>query len=544
MINRRLLSLAGSVWGPIALGTLMAYVVTALWIAQAFVVAMGLNALIEDDFPQLLRYLLIALLIILVRGVLIVWRQVLTVSLGMRTRRHLRELLVHRVAELGPAHMSTQRAGIIRSTLIEGVDGLDPYYSSYVPQLVVTATVPIGLLLWMGWYSPWSAVAVAVCIVIAVVVPQRFDNKLVVAGRERWEAYSSLSADYLESMQQIETLRSLGATERRHQNLESRTWQLYRSTMRSLKISLVSTGLIALGTQAGLALAVVLAVREPHAATHLFLVLLLSIECFRPVQELAKAWHAGYLGVTAADGLDAILSPTPPVPDHGTRSSEWSVGKPPAIELRDVSMAYPQSDAPALTGLNLSIPAGQVVALTGPSGCGKTTVQRLITRSLDPTAGQVTLDGVDIRDLRLAEMPGIVTVVSQDAFLFTGSVTSNIALGVPPESIKKEEVLQAARAAGLPSELLDVELSDNGKQLSGGQRQRVAVARALYRQTPVIVFDEATSHVDSATAAHISSTIGRLKGDRTVIVITHGSAELAVADQVIDLSKERTQHNA
>lgn len=544
MINRRLLSLAGSVWGPIALGTLMAYVVMGSWILQAIVVARGLNDLVAGDFPGLVRCLLIAMLVILVRGVLMVVRQMLTVSLGMRTRRHLRTLLTRRVAELGPAHMSTQRAGVIRSTLIEGVDGLDPYYSDYVPQLLVTATVPIALLIWMGCYSPWSAVAVAVCILVAVVVPQRFDNKLIVAGRERWEAYSSLSADYLESMQQMETLRSLGAAGRRHAGLESRTWELYRTTMQSLKISLVSTGLIALGTQAGVALAVVLAVRDPQSASHLFLVLLLAMECFRPVQELAKAWHAGYLGVTAADGLDAILSPTPPVPDEGTRSNEWSVGTPPGIEIRDASVTYPGAGTPALTGLNLRIPAGQAVALTGPSGCGKTTVQRLITRSLDPSSGSVSLDGVDLRTLRLAEMPGIVTVVSQDAFLFTGSVTSNIALGVPPESIKKEDVLQAARAAGLPSELLDVELSDNGKQLSGGQRQRVAVARALYRQTPVIVFDEATSHVDSATAAHISETIGRLKGDRTVIVITHGSAELAVSDQVIDLSKERTQHHA
>lgn len=542
MINRRLLSLAGHVWWPIAGCALMSYVVTGTWIAQAVLVAQGMNALVDDDRGRLIACLVGAAAIIVARAGLLIGRQVLTTALGMRARRHLRGLLVTKVAELGPAFMSGQRAGVVRSTLVEGVDGLDPYYSGYLPQLLVTATVPPVLLIWMAGLSPWSAVAVAICIIIAFIIPQRFDSRLLDAGRDRWVAYADLSADYLESMQQMETLRSLGATERLQASLDERTWGLYRTTMRSLKISLVSTGLIALGTQAGVALAAVLAVQrfgaDPQLASSLFLVLLLAAECFRPVQELAKAWHAGYLGITAADGLDAILTPRTPVPDNGRSDRSWSDSAPPAIALSAVQYTYPGAEKPAVALRDIHIAAGEAIALVGPSGCGKTTIQRLLTRTLDPSSGAVTFDGTDLRDLPLARVRQTVGVVSQDCYLFSGTVARNIALGTPDdEPIDERKVRHAALEAGLPLELLTVELSDNGSRLSGGQRQRVAVARALYRRTPVLIFDEATSHVDEATAQHISDTIGALRGSHTIVVVTHGTAELRAVDRVIDLAE-------
>ncbi|MBC2682222.1 ATP-binding cassette domain-containing protein [Corynebacterium sp. 4HC-13] len=545
MINRRLLSLAGHVWWPIAGCALMSYIVTGTWIAQAVLVAHGMNALVDNDRSRLLLCLGAAAGVVLLRAGFMIARQALTVALGMRARRHLRGMLVKKVADLGPAFMSGQRAGVVRSTLIEGVDGLDPYYSGYLPQLLVTATVPPVLLIWMANLSPWSALAVAVCIIIAFVVPQRFDSKLLDAGRQRWAAYADLSADYLESMQQMETLRSLGATQRRQLALDGRTWGLYRSTMSSLKISLVSTGFIALGTQAGVALAAVLAVErfgaDPGMASTLFLVLMLAAECFRPVQELAKAWHAGYLGITAADGLDAILRPVPPVPDEGHKEMRWTDVAPPTIAVTSVSYIYPGADSPAVQLDDLIVHSGEAVALVGPSGCGKTTIQRLITRTLDPTTGTVTFDGTDLRDIPLARVRETVGVVSQDCFLFSGTVARNIALGTPEgEGIDEVRVRRAAKDAGLPLDLLDVELSDNGSRLSGGQRQRVAVARALYRGTPVLIFDEATSHLDESTARHISHTIAGLRGSHTIVVVTHGTAELAAVDRVIDLAALNT----
>jgi ATP-binding cassette, subfamily B, bacterial MsbA len=212
------------------------------------------------------------------------------------------------------------------------------------------------------------------------------------------------------------------------------------------------------------------------------------------------------------------------------------------LRIEGVSFAYAQ-DEPVLHGIDLAVGAGEVVALVGPSGAGKSTLVDLLPRFHDPTEGRIILDGVDLRDLRLADLRALYGIVAQETILFHDTVRSNIAYGLPQAS--PAEVEAAARAANahdfiaaLP-EGYDTVLGERGLRLSGGQRQRIAIARALLRNPPILILDEATSALDTESERAVQEAIEELMQDRTVIVIAHRLSTVRRADRIVVLEGGR-----
>ena len=245
----------------------------------------------------------------------------------------------------------------------------------------------------------------------------------------------------------------------------------------------------------------------------LLMVVMAGIEVFRPQRDLRSLLHNGMMGLSAAQGIFAVLDAEPLVKAnrHAARANDAIQ---PSIEFENVTFAYPEAHQPSHQMLNLKVAPGERVGVVGPSGAGKSTLLKLLLRTYDPSEGTVKLGGKDIRELHVDDLYGAIATVSQDAFAFHGTVEDNIRFGNPDAPMHAVE--QAARDANalefiekLPNGF-DTVIGERGIRLSGGQRQRLAIARALLRDAPVLVLDEALSAVDARNEAAIQQALDRL----------------------------------
>lgn len=530
MIHRRLLQLAGAVRGAILALAAVGLVLSALHVTFAVLVGLVVAALVRggpavgDGAVGDVGGPLTALAVVaLVRAAVIWARESLTTRIGVTVRIRLRSRLLDKVADVPEAE---RRAGRTAATVIDGVDGLDAYYTRYLPQLVVVLLVPAATVVIVTALAPAAGLALAVAAAVAVLAPRLWDARLLRNGRGRWAAFTRLSGDYVEALQSIPLLRGFGAAEQVGAQLDVRAEELRARTMSQLRVSLVESALSALAVHVGVVAAVLAAlgavVTGSATATTAVLVLMLARECFRPVSELGQHWHAGYLGLTAVDGLDRLLSAEPAVTGEGSRTAPAPAG--PSVELAGVSYRYPGADT-GVRGIDLRIAPGETVAVLGPSGAGKSTLARLLERGADPDSGTVSIDGTDLRGYTRHALRRSVVVVPQDPVLFAWTVRENLRLYRPEAS--DAEVAAAAAAAdahdliGALPDGYDTVLAEDGQQLSGGQRQRIAIARALLADAPVLVLDEVTSALDADTERRVIDGIFDHARERTTVVIAH-----------------------
>ncbi|AZM49615.1 cytochrome bd biosynthesis ABC transporter ATP-binding protein [Streptomyces sp. WAC 06738] len=545
MLHPELLRAARTAPGPLSGATALLAAVTAAHVAQAALLAAALADIAcgrDDRLPALLG----AVVAVVALRALLTWRQrIAAADAGARIRLRLRDELVARLGRLGPAHRSAARAGALRATVVDGVEGVNAYLSRYLPQLAVVGLATPALLVWVAVLNPAAAAVLTAAVALALLAPRLWDRALAGRGKEHWDTYEHLAADYLEALQHMPALRAAGAVGSKRAALEERSGQVHRATVAKLRVSLVDTALTDLAIQAGTLAAVLLACTSAAtgaaAGGETYLLLMLTSECFRPLRDLSREWHAGYLGVSAADGIAALRTARPATPDNGTLHPAWTSA--PALTFADVTFTYPGAARPAVDGVTFTCEAGRTTALVGPSGAGKTTLLALLQRQHDPDTGAVLLDGTDIRDLALDALRRGIAVVSQDTYLFHASVADNLRLARPGAS--DDELAAACRDAGVHDEIATLPggyatvLGERGATLSGGQRQRLALARALLADAPVLILDEATSAVDEARESLITEALRQATQGRTCLVVAHRLAAVRHADRVVVLDHGR-----
>ncbi|GAB2887014.1 ABC transporter ATP-binding protein [Streptomyces deserti] len=530
---------------PLLAATLLQGAVTLTHLAQAVLLAHALADVARGDTGRLPPLLGAVLGAVAARAGLGFLQRRTATRAGARVRVTLRDELLTHLGRLGPAHLTTARAGAVRTTLVDGVEGVDAYVSRYLPQLLITLTVPPLLLAALAVVEPAVLLGLVPALLLALAGPRAWDRLLARRGKEHWDTYEALGADYLEALQGMPALRAAGAVGRTRQRLEERSAALHRATVAKLRVSLVDTGLTDLAIQGGVVAAALLAcwsaVTGSLAPTGTYLVLLLASECFRPVRDLSREWHAGYLGVSAADGLMALRTAEPAVADPGTVPAQWP--SPPQLRFEDVEFTYDGAETPALRGVTFTAEAGRTTALVGPSGAGKSTLLALLLRHHDPRHGRVTVDGRDVAAYALDSLRQGIAVVSQETHLFHATIADNLRLARPDAT--DDELVRAARTAGVHDEIAALPdgyatvLGERGATLSGGQRQRLALARALLADAPVLVLDEATSAVDERREADIVRELLDAAGGRTVLVVAHRLAAARHADRVVVLDGGR-----
>ncbi|MFF3558148.1 ABC transporter ATP-binding protein/permease [Streptomyces tsukubensis] len=539
MLHPELLRAARPARRPLALATALLTAIAATHTAQAVLLALALAAVARGDTGPLPALLAAVGGAALLRALLTPWQRRTAVTAGASARTGLRDLLLTRLGGTGPVRATGERAGALRAVLVDGVEGADAYLSRYLPQLAVTCALPPLLLAAVVAVEPWAVAVLAPALVLALLAPRWWDKLLARRGQQHWGAYEALAADYLEALQGMAPLRAAGATGRTRARLAAHSDRLHRATVAKLRVSLVDTGITDLAVQGGTVAAVLVACWSAGsgsaAPAETYLLLMLVSECFRPVRDLAREWHSGYLGVSAADGIARLRTATGGPPDTGTRDRPWTTA--PALRFDDVRFTHPGAAAPALHGVSFTAPAGRTTAIVGPSGAGKTTLLGLLLRHADPDGGRILADGEPLTAYSLAALRRGIAVVSQETYLFPASVAENLRLARP--GADDAELRTAARAAGIHDEILALPegyataVGERGAALSGGQRQRIALARALLADAPVLVLDEATSAVGERAEAGIVRALAAAARGRTCLVVAHRLATVRHADRIV-----------
>jgi ATP-binding cassette subfamily B protein len=350
------------------------------------------------------------------------------------------------------------------------------------------------------------------------------------------EDAAKLSAHLVEDIAGVETIKAYGSQRLRSEEGEHRLVNLVQGffAIQKLTISMTSIG----GLLSGMAGIAILwygghRVIDGHLTIGelMFFYTLLGY-MLGPLERLATVNLQLQDAMVAVDRLYQVLDIAGESTDD--RRAQFEEIRE-AIELRDVSFRY-GCRANVIDKLNLTIPAGATVAIVGESGCGKSTLLKLLMRFYDPTEGQVLVDGVDLRDFDLESLRRQVGIVSQEPFIFNGTLRENIALGDPEADLN--DIIAAARAAGLDDfinrlpERFETMLGERGANLSGGERQRLAIARALLRKPALLIFDEATSHLDTSTERAIQENLRGVFANRSVLLVAHRLSTIRDADLI------------
>jgi ATP-binding cassette, subfamily C, bacterial CydCD len=484
--------------------------------------------------------------IILARGALEYWRTMMAHRTAALVQARLRQNLYDHVVALGPAHFTQSRTGDVILSMVEGVQQLEVYFGQYLPQLAVAALTPVLIFASVAFLDLRIALVLLVAALVTLFAPALWHRKDAQASLARQKAYSAYAADFLDSIQGLATLKAFGQSTARLKLLETRGWTLFRSTMWVLGTNTLARGITDTGIAVGAAVALGWGAYRVRAGemelSVLLVILMLGVEVFRPLRELRILLHQGMLGLSAAQGIFSILDARPTVVD-GARGQASHGGLVPTVEFDNVVFSYPGGREPAHAGLSFTVAAGEQVGIVGPSGSGKSTIARLILRFYDPKTGRVKVGGHDVRSLGLAELRGAVALVSQDTYLFHGTVAENLRMGKPDAT--QEELETAARAANahefitrLPQGY-DTVVGERGVRLSGGQRQRIAIARALLRDAPILILDEALSSVDAESEAVIQEALDRLMQGRTTLIFAHRLSSVISADRILALEDGR-----
>ncbi|MFE6907283.1 thiol reductant ABC exporter subunit CydD [Streptomyces erythrochromogenes] len=524
--------------------------VVALGLAGAGLVvgqAMLLAEIVVGAFEQgldgaALRTPLLLLAAVALGRALIAWLTELAAHrASAAVKSELRGRLLDRAAELGPGRPGGQRTGSLVSLATRGVDALDDYFSRYLPQLGLAVVVPVAVLARIVT-EDWVSAAIIVVtlplipvfmVLIGMATQSRMDRQ--------WRLLSRLSGHFLDVVAGLPTLKVFGRAKAQAESIRKITDDYRRATMRTLRIAFLSSFALELLATLSVALvAVTIGMRLVHGELDLYtglVILILAPEAYLPLRQVGAQYHAAAEGLAAAEEIFEVLE-TPAAGPAG--AAQLPDGAPLRIEIDGVAVRYEGRDEDSPRPVSLSVRPGECVALTGPSGAGKSTLLQVLLGFVRPTAGQVRIAGVDLAELSPEHWRERIAWVPQRPHLFAGTVAENVRLARPAAG--DAEVIAALKEAGawefvsaLPrgAETL---LGEGGVGLSAGQRQRLALARAFLADRPVLLLDEPTAALDGETEAGIVDAVRRLSAGRTVLLVVHRPALLAVADRVVRMT--------
>jgi thiol reductant ABC exporter CydD subunit len=564
-LDRRLIELTRGSRRWIAATVALGWLIVALNVAQTVLIGHTIGDALEGQIG--LGWLLAAFVGLAPIRAVLNWAARLTSHrAAAQTKLSLRDRLYAHLLKLGPGFLESERTGALVHTAVEGVEALEVYFGQYLPQFVLGMSLPLLLCACIATVDWVTAVALLLSLPLIPASLMVIQRKLRTVSERYWASAGRLSAQFLDSLQGLTTLKMFNRSRARAEEMRAQTERFRRDTMRLLAVNLISlffidwvstlgTTVVACGIatwrlQAG-------AVTFGQAVT----LALLSVELARPLILLGSYFHAGASGVAAAQHIFAILDTRPQVqqvpdavsPARFRRREQAALGCRPTqhrlfqagahVHFDNVRFAYDGGERLALDGLSFEARPGETVALVGASGAGKSSMVNLLFRFFDPQEGQITLDGRPLPTLSLDWLREQLALVAQDTYLFYGTVADNLRLA---KSDATQTELEAAACAANVHDFIaalpdgyETQVGERGLSLSGGQAQRIAIARALLKDAPIVILDEATSHVDAENEAVIQEALERLTEHKTVLVIAHRLSTVRRADRILVLDEGR-----
>ncbi|MFN8532527.1 MAG: thiol reductant ABC exporter subunit CydC [Dehalococcoidia bacterium] len=441
---------------------------------------------------------------------------------------------------LAPAYTIRRRSGDVVSMMMADVDQLQPFYARTLVPTTIAVVLSVAVLVALGLTAPPLVLALAPFLVMIAATPAigwRIGIPLARAVRER---QGMVAAHLVDGVQGLRELVAFGQADQRITDVERNSRWLASAQMRNSAFVGTVAGttdlIVAGGSVAVLLTAMWLVASGQLTPSLLPLVLMLAFAAFRAVVEVVDvAKNLTQVAAAARRYFEVVDEPV--LVRELVTESPGPLS--PALEFDRVTFAYSPAEPPVLREVAFSIEPGETVALVGPSGAGKSTCASLLLRFWDPDRGQIRIGGLDIRALPLDDLRRRVAIVQQENYLFNTSVRENLRLGRP--NAGDDAIEQAARDANIHEFVItlpagyDTIVGERGAKLSGGQRQRIAIARALLKDAPILVLDEATSNLDTENERLIREAIGRLMVGRTTLVIAHRLSTIQTADRVVML---------
>ena len=453
-------------------------------------------------------------------------------SLMVRVYTHLQSL--------PHSFFHTQRTGGLIARSINDIEAIEDFIAHGIPEAINAFVLPTAMIAVL-FYLNWQLALVALLpLPLASWIVFRSISKVRTEWRPVREQLENLTAQVQDNLSGVTVIKSFVQERSQAREIETRSRRLRDTMLRASTLSFVPVGVIEVTSGIGVVLIALvggaMALGGSVSAADLFVFIVYLTQIYQPFLQLANINDTLQKATVSAERVFELLDLQPDIvsPPDGLRPTHMTWD----ITLQDVTFAY-QPDRPVLSNVNINIAAGAMVALVGTTGAGKTTVTNLIPRFYDPQHGAIRIGGHDVRSLDLDFLRSNIAVVLQDVFLFHGSVRQNLLFGRPDAS--EAEMQAAARAANAEEFILtlshgyDTLIGERGVRLSAGQKQRLSIARALLKDAPILVLDEATSSVDTETEHLIQEAISRLTAERTTVAIAHRLSTIRDADLIVVL---------
>ena len=546
-LHPRLLALAKDVRWRILFAAVVGMLAVVAGVARLAVAAVVIFKIIHEgaEFSSIMWPLAGMIALIFVRSGLQYLQEVISHHTASVVKVALRERLYQHCLALGPGYFDQSRTGDVLMSLAEGVERLEAFFGRYLPQMIVAALAPVLIFAFMAIIDFRTGLVFLAFALLTLVLPNIFHRWTRTSSMARRDAYGALGADFLDAVQGLPTLKAFGQSKARGLLLADRARALFRTTMGVLAANSATSALTILGIASGAAVALAWgAVRVSDGELELrslLIVLMLGVEIFRPLRELVQLYHDGMIAMSSAEGIFDIMDAPVDVADAAISPSPLQLA--PEVTFEGVNYAYSGGRRPALHDLSFTLNAGETLGLVGPSGAGKSTIVWSILRFFDPQRGRVLLGGTDIREISLIQLRDQVAVVTQDTYLFHGTVAENLRFGGPNATQEQlEAAAKTANAHDFISHLpqgYDTIVGERAVRLSGGQKQRIAIARAVLKDAPILILDEALSNVDAENEAVIQVALDHLMEGRTTLIIAHRLSSVVKADRIIVLEDGR-----
>ena len=448
-------------------------------------------------------------------------------------KRILRDRIYSKLLRLGAAYREKVTTSEVVQMAAEGVEQLETYFGKYLSQLFYSLLAPVTLFAVLSFINWKASLVLLICvplIPVSIVAVQKIAKRLL---NKYWGIYTELGDSFLENLQGLTTLKIYRSDEKKAEEMDEESQKFRQITMKVLTMQLNSTSVMDIIAYGGAAVGMIVTLSEftkGNLSVHgALMLILLAAEFFIPLRLLGSFFHIAMNGMAASDKIFALLDLPEPEP-----KSEWLDGMEMDIEFSGVHFSY-ETDREILKGVDMEFPAGSFTSIVGASGCGKSTAAAILMGRNQGYSGSVTIEGKKLSDIQEESLMDQITLVSHNSYLFKGTVEDNLRMGSPDAS--EEEMKEALMKVNLWGFLrsqqgLQTPILEKGSNFSGGQCQRLAIARALLHDTPVYIFDEATSNIDAESEEMIMDVIHQLAETKTILLISHRLANVVKSDRI------------
>lgn len=547
MIKTRLIEQVPSSKKYIALTVLAQWLKTVANIVMIFILSNLLAQILDGkafDFKGLLPYLGAIAAVMLVRYLCGYASSQTSFFASSEVKKVLRQKMYKKLTRMGASYSEKVSTSEVIQVFVEGVDQLELYFGKYLPQFFFAMLAPITLFAVLVFVSWKASVVLLICvplIPLSIVAVQKIAKRLL---SKYWGVYTNLGDTFLENIQGLTTLKVYQADERKNVEMNEKAEEFRRITMKVLTMQLNSVSVMDIVAYAGSAVGVVIAIIQVKNGTitlpQAFLIIMLAADFFLPLRLLGSFFHVAMNGMAASDKLFKLLDTKED--EHGMEIPENLDGD---IEIKDLSFSY-DNEKTVLNDISATFKKHELISIVGESGCGKSTLASLLCGTTKGYIGNITIGGVEIKDIDEKTLMNNITAVNFNSYIFAGTVRENMLIA--DKSASDEKMIEALKMVNLWSFLseqdgLDTKLNQQGSNFSGGQRQRLAIARALLHNTPIYVFDEVTSNIDAESENDIMTVIHNMAKIKTVILISHRLENVVGSDKILLLDKGKIEES-